>query len=228
LKLAIAILSGFVIWVSYDFYFKFIINDIQANRIEKRMQKNFEKNKDLFTEFLAFTDSFDQNIEIHFLPNEEVQFYLQDSLFDKTENKEFLSLGKHSYFNINYVKLLDSNEIEYSFESQESEILKQNWSIEYRGKFQNKHFKELLRYNNISESEIKEIELALNKIECIGLNKTDSLITIRYLGHWGESFDYLIPLTNKIDTDNWNKISTQFYSHHCKNDLFCGWTDWKW
>lgn len=154
-----------------------------------------------------------------------VSFQVYDTLLDRTSfDNNFISIGDNPPFEVSDIEFLDNNAIEVS--SGEEVFTFENWVVDFYGKTNDPLVKELLAYNDITTDQLHQLRQKLDRIDCNGYDKNDSLITIRYVGHWGESYNYIIPLDIKFDNNNWNKLATNYYWEHCQNGLFCGWTDW--
>lgn len=214
-----------LLWFAYDFHFKYVINQYQARQIEKRLQDNFYNNQDSFDDMLTFSKQLSRLENVEFREKGEISFKVYDTLINRTTfNSNFISIGNNSTFDVSDIEFLDSNAIEVFSEGRTLKV--DNWGVDFEGKINDSIVKKLLAYNNISVNQLKQLKQKLGKIDCIGYDKNDSLLTIRYLGHWGESFNYLIPLTNKFDAQNLNKLAGNYYWEHYQNELFCEWTDW--
>jgi hypothetical protein len=65
--------SGFI-WASYELYFKDVINNYRAKRIEQRLIENFNDNEERFTEFIAFMNPIDSIENFELVANDEFKF----------------------------------------------------------------------------------------------------------------------------------------------------------
>ncbi len=223
--LGLIILLGLIIWFFYDNFLKFEINNYQAKQIEKRLQKNFKENQDDFQDLMNYSKHFPILENLVFGDNEFISFQVYDSLVDIRKNDHiFIMTGEKADYHIQDIKFLDGNTISVLFDDQQ--ITHKNWTIDFQGKMTEQIVEKLLFYNNISIDQLENLKQKLDKINCSGFNKNKNSITIRYIGHWGESFNYIIPLRDSIDKDSWNKLDDNYYWEHYVNGLFCGWTDW--
>jgi len=221
----LTILLGLILWFAYDFHFKFVINDFQANQIEKQLQDNFHENQDKFDDLLIFSKQIKRLESVEFRENGQINFQVYDTSLNRTSlDNNFISIGDNSIFDVTDIEFLGNNSIEVF--SGDQAFVYDNWIIDFEGEINNPLVNTLLSYNKINPAELKELKQKLYKIDCYGFGKNDSLITIRYTGHWGESFNYLIPITDKTHKADWNKLEDNYYWEHYRNGLFCGWTDW--
>lgn len=221
----LTVLLGLMLWFAYDFHFKFVINAFQAKQIEKRLQENFHDNRIGFNELLTLSRQLNTLESVEFRENRKIHFQIYDSIQDRNAfENDFISIGNNSSSNVSDIQFKDNNNILVI--SDDQAFTSDSWTIDFQGEIGNPLVEKLLSYNNISLEQLKELEEKLGKINCQGFDKTDSLITIRFAGHWGESFNYLFPLTDKSDNKQWNKLADNFYWGHYQNGLFCGWTDW--
>ena len=214
-----------ILWFAYDFHFKFVINDYQAKQIEKRLQDNFYKNQDKFGDLLTFSKQINRLESVEFTENGQISFQVYDTSLDRNSlDNYFISIGDNATFDVTDIEFVDNNSIEVF--SGDQAFVYDNWIIDFKGETNNPLVNKLLSYNKINPAELKELKQKLDKIDCDGYDKNDSLITIRYMGHWGESFNYLIPITQRVNNEDWNKLEGNYYWEHYHNGLFCGWTDW--
>ena len=221
----LTIVFGLILWIAYDFHFKFVINDYQARQIEKRLQDNFHDNRDRFNDLLTFSKQLSRLESVEFGENRQVSFQVYDTLLDRTTlENNFITIGDNSTVEVSDIDFIDSNSIKVK--SGDETFLFNNWIVDYEGELDSPIVKKILAYNNISIDQLKQLNQKLGNINCNGFHKTDSLITIRFVGHWGESFNYLFPLTKKPNNEYWNKLTANYYWEHYQNGLFCGWTDW--
>ncbi|WP_417590414.1 hypothetical protein [Owenweeksia hongkongensis] len=223
--LGLTVLLGLILWFAYDLHFKYLINDYQARQIEKRLQQNFHDNRDSFNELLTFSRQLSTIKSLEFRENGQIYFQIYDTIQDrKAFDNDFISIGNNSSTEVLDIQFKGNNTILVISEDQD--FLSKSWIIDYEGDIGNPIVEKLLSYNNISLEQLKELDKKLDKANCQGLDKNDSLITIQFVGHWGESFNYLFPLTNKSDSKQWHKLEDNYYWEHYQNGLFCGWTDW--
>ncbi|MGB5927073.1 MAG: hypothetical protein WBH03_02810 [Cyclobacteriaceae bacterium] len=213
-------LLGSILWFAYDLHFKFVINDYQAKQIERRLQENFHKNRDDFDKLLIFSKVF--HIELR--ENGQISFQVYDTSLDRKSIDNYINIDDSSIFDVKDIEFSDHNSTLVL--SGEQTLTFDKWIIDFEGEMNNPIVEKLLSYNKISTEELKELKKNLEKINCSAFDRNDSLITIRYEGHWGESFNYLFPLTHKAENNNWNKLEDNYYWEYYQNALFCGWTDW--
>lgn len=216
---------GLIVWFFYDFHFKYVINEYQAKKIEKRLQDNFYNNQNSFKEILTFSKQFSKLENLEFKENGLVRFQVYDNSLDRTNyDPNFIIIGENSIFEVLDINFLENNDFEVILE--DTVLSLENWIIDFEGKMSDPLIKKLLSYNEISLDQLQQLNKKLNQINCHGFDKNDNLITIRFIGHWGESFNYLIPLTDQTKRVVWNKLSDNYYWEHYRNPLFCDWTDW--
>ena len=135
-----------------------------------------------------------------------------------------MNIGKYSSDSIQDITFSDSNTLLVSY--LDTSILLHNWVIDFDGNVHNPLVGKLLAYDNTTINQLKQLKPLLQKINCSHFDKDENLIRVRYAGHWGESFDYIIPITNTVNKGSLNNLSDNYYWEHRLSELFCGLTDW--
>jgi len=214
-----------LLWFAYDFHFKYIINDYQARQIEKRLQQNFHNNRDSFQDLIAFSQNFSRLEGVEFRNNGQIRFQVYDTLLDREAlDNNFISIGDNPTFEISNLEFVDSNAVEVTSGDQTFQL--NNWILDFEGDISHVMVNKLLSYNNANTDLLEQLKQKLDNVNCFAYDHNDSLLTIRYVGHWGEGFNYLFPFTHNAEKTHWNELIDNFYWEHYQHDLFCGWTDW--
>lgn len=216
----LSILLGLIFWVAYDLHFKYVINDYQAKQIEEQLQENFHRNRDDFDKVVTFPNMF----SVEFRENEHISFQVYNTSLDRFSIDNIIIIDNSSVLDVKDIEFLDNNSTLVL--SGEQTFTYDKWIIDFEGELNNPIVEKLLSYYNISPEELKELKKNLDKINCSAFDRNDSLISIRYAGHWGEGFNYLFPLTHKAENNNWKKLEDNYYWEYYQNDLFCDLTDW--
>lgn len=224
----LTILLALALFISYEVYFKFVINDFQIKQIEKELQLNFQKNQEQFHEFVNYSKGIGRIENLEFFGKKGVRFQISDSLLlSKKETwaeSNFIQVGNDIEIVTKDILFSDTNSI--TITTAYGVLSLGNWVIDFDGKITDSIVVKILSYNNIRLEELKGIQQKMEKVNCIAFDKNENLLTLRYKGHWGESFNYQIPLKDSVYLENWNKLSDNFYWEHYHEELFCGWTDW--
>ncbi len=224
-SIGLATLIGAVLWFVYDVHFKFVINSYQAKQIEKQLEENFRNKKDGFNDFFALTQGIGILENVTFGEDEKVNFQFDIGSFDGGYEERFsIILGDEIYCGIQDIVFSDSNRIFLYLE--DTVVSKENCTIFFRGTKQDPFIEKLLAYSGTSLQQLNVIEQKLKEINCIGFGKNRNLLTIRYRGHWGESYNYVRPLKEGLIPGNSYQLENNFYWEHFEFGLFCGWTDW--
>ena len=216
-----------IIWFSYEIHFKYAIDRYQGSLIEKQLEKDFVVN----TKFFQIINEIKSGIgNISHLQFSKTGDYLEfeiksDSFTDMNYDQLPVSAGETSNQDLKFIKISDDKNIIAKYANEEI-VVEKPWSIEYKGKKTNPDLEQILSLKNLNIKKLEIIEDVLNGTNTIQFEKNDSLIIIRYAGHWGESYNYVTPLKNLNERRNWKKLSEQWYSSHYIDGLFCGYTNW--
>ena len=136
-----------------------------------------------------------------------------------------ISAGETSNQEVKFIGISEKNGIIAEYKHEQF-VIKKSWIISFEGKKSNPHLKQILSLENINLDNLNTIENILKETNSICFEKNDSIIMIRYAGHWGENYNYVSPIADFNPNNNWNKLSEKWYSFHYKDGLFCGYTDW--
>jgi hypothetical protein len=101
-----------------------------------------------------------------------------------------------------------------------------DWYLSFEGDINNPWLNTMLSLNDLRKDWVNDLIINLKDLNCIGVDKNEDEIRIRYRGHYGESFDYVVLLNDKNDSIKLNHLSNEYYWQHREWELFCGWTDW--
>jgi hypothetical protein len=216
----VAMLLWLIFWVVYDIRFKPVINDYQKRQIEQNIKENFLNNRQSFDEFGVWCKQLGVLRNLEFEGNGIISFNVYDSLGNRAVSYENMILADED----TDIVFLESNELLVF--SENGRFTCKNWSVEFRG--HNSHYlvERLLAYNGIHIDQLNSLEQKLEDINCLGIDKSEDLIAIRYAGHIGEGFVYIIPLTDTLNVNNWNKLSDDFYWTYFRQSFSCKLTDW--
>lgn len=222
----IGILSVLILFVSYDVYFKYKINYLQEKQIEQSIQANYWDNQINFQELINYSKTIEEISDLEFFENEFIHFQIYDSVsYDLNRMSNLIELGKDAY-NVYAKDIVFSDTNSIIVIAEEGKQVLENWAISFKGKMTDSIVIKILSYNRIGLEELKQIRQRMEKVNCNAFNKNENLLTLRYKGHWGESFNYQIPLRDSVHMESWNKLSDNYYWEHHQEELFCGWTDW--
>jgi len=224
---SIMVIASLTLWLSYDFHLKYVINNYQEKRIEKQLQVNFKSHLEDFEDLVTFSRELGTLENLEFYKTGIIRFDLRDSLLIDSllSDTNIINVDDDELDVIENLRFTDST---LFIKSSESESTYKNWMIWYRGRIDNPSVEKLLAYNQITLEQLSQLKNKLDKIKCEAFSKTDSLLTIRYAGHSGECFNYIVPLKPIKISDEWVKLADNYYWEHYRNGLFCGWSDWSW
>ncbi|MDP1816747.1 MAG: hypothetical protein Q8K92_20000 [Leadbetterella sp.] len=220
IAIGMATLLWLIIWFAYEFHFKYVINEYQKKQIAIDIQTNFWDKRQSFEELRDFSKKLGMLRNLEFEGNGNICFEVYDSLMNgNTTVANFIFAGEDSD-----IVFLENNEI-LSF-SASGRFTCKDWRIEFLGDKSHYTVERLLAYNGNTIDELNQLEQKLEDINCEGFDKDKNAIAIRFAGHFGEGFEYIIPLTDTLNVENWNKLTDDFYWIHFSQPMFCGWTDW--
>ena len=221
------LLVGIVIWFAYDVHFKYVINEYQGNQIGKQLKKDFVKNSKGFEKIIALQSELINISDLQFSQTDDyIRFEIKsDSL--PTDDYDLFQIyaGKETNNTLKYIGISEKDSIIIEYEN---EIFKvgEPWVISFNGKKSDPELKQILSLKKIDLEYLNTIEKLLRETNSIAFEKNDSIIKLRYAGHWSENYNYITPVKNLSKNENWDKLSKNWYSSHFKNELFCGFTDW--
>ena len=235
-RILFGLLLIFASYFAYDFHFKYVINDYQAKQIEQDIQENFRSNKKLFQKLIANSREFGDVERLEFLDDNSISFQLYDSVSDRTESGFIpsLSLGKAKPPGIGTFFQESVQGIEFSDSSTlsvyiaDTVIVLNKWLIFFDGKKSNPLVEKLLSYNGVSPAQLQKIEEDLKAVNCSVYDKRRGLLSLRFVGHWGEGFEYIIKTdsTKNVNHLETQKLDDNIYWNYYQIGIFCGWTDW--
>ncbi|MCK0158917.1 hypothetical protein MWU65_17145 [Cellulophaga sp. F20128] len=221
------LLIGGLVWFAYDVHFKFVINEYQGNQIEKRLKKDFAKNSKGFDMISEYQSEFGNISDLQFSKTDDyIRFEIKSDSFP-TDIYDWIqiSAGEMTNTDLKFLSTSENDSIVTEFENEKFTIGKP-WVIYFEGRKSNPDLKQILSLKNIDLENLNSIEKILKETNTIAFEKNDSIIKLRYAGHWGENYNYVTPIKNISSTENWDGLSEKWYSFHYVNGLFCGYTDW--
>jgi len=221
------LLIGGLVWFAYDIHFKFVINEYQGNQIEKRLKKDFAKNSKGFDKISEYQSEFGNISDLQFSKTDDyIRFEIKSDSFP-TDIYDWIqiSAGETTNTDLKFLSTTENDSIVTEFENEKFTVGKP-WVIYFEGGKSNPDLKQILSLKNIDLENLNNIEKILKETNTIAFEKNDSIIKLRYAGHWGENYNYVTPIKNISSTENWDELSEKWYSFHYVNGLFCGYTDW--
>jgi hypothetical protein len=223
----VALLIGVLIWFVYDIHFKYTINEYQGHQIEKQLKKDFAKNSKGFEMVREFQSELGNISDLQFSRTDNyIRFEIKsDSFPADIYDWIHVSAGETSQTDIKFIGISEKDSIVAEYENEQFKIGKP-WVISFEGKKSNPDLKQILSLKNIDLEDLNTIQILLNATNSIGFEKNDSIVKLQYAGHWGESYNYVLPIKNLNQSVGFKKISENWYSLHYQNGLFCGYTDW--
>ena len=221
------LLIGGLSWFAYDIHFKYVINEYQGNQIAKQLKKDFTKNSKGFKIVGKLPSELGNISELQFSKSDDYIRFEIKSDSSPIDNFDWIhiSAGETSSFDTKFIEVSANNDIIVQYENEQFPI-ESPWIISFKGKRTNPDLKQILSLKKLDLETLTIIEKLLNQTNTIAFEKNDSIIKLRYAGHWGENYNYVTPIKNLSANQNWEKLSENWYSFHYLSGLFCGYTDW--
>lgn len=221
------LLIGVIIWFAYDIHFKYVINEYQGNQIQKRLKKDFANNSIVFDQINEYQSQFGNISNLQFSETDDhIHFEIKSDSFPNDINDWVrIAAGETTNMDLKFLAIAKNDSILIEFENEKITVGKP-WVISFEGGKSNPDLKQILSLKNINLENLNTIEKFLKETNSIAFEKNDSIIKLRYAGHWGENYNYLTPIRSLTNNESWDKLSEKWYSFHYKNGLFCGYTDW--
>lgn len=210
-----------MLWGAYLAYGLPEIKAYKKRGMESSLTNNFYSKTAYFNDFISFSKQINVLRDLQFSANNKVSFQinnptkLQDYNVDNT-----IVLGDEATFNIDDIHFLDSNRIEVHIK--DTSYLLNCWSIVFDGSKDHPLLEKVLTYAELNLKQLNSIEIFLKQVDCVWFDKSDTAIIFRYRGHWGEGFNYVIPINKTFKMFHLNSLSKEVYWEYYKTGLYCG------
>ncbi|MCR9248901.1 MAG: hypothetical protein NXI20_00700 [bacterium] len=220
--------TSLVIYVSYEVYLKYVINDFQIAQIEKELVKNYEKHPEKFDQLVALLANVENfEVESYYYQNEINLFINHVDYYNYEELYQVRIEGDSAW--VNGTALFENEVGQLVSESILFDRYKvSDWTIDYRGSLDSKMSKMLLQNRRISQQKLRLILELLKQTNCLAISKYNDSVEIRYRGHKLDCFKYIYQPSSE-NMDNLTKIAKNLYWQHYEASFYCNWTNnWGW
>lgn len=222
LSISVFTVVVFTGWLSYDLYFRQVLNNYERSARQQEMIENFEANKEAFNDFSR--DATSLSIQrFSLFEHDSIELELASEMHDNSGIRT-VHIGKLPYEKIDVVYLNDSGHLVQvrgldTFQDK-------RWHFIFHGKLDHSHLNRVFPIRKINREALKALKREMVQLDCHEYSWTPNSVTLRYAGHWGESLEYVfVHESSEIDSA-WNKLGGNIYWSHRRNGLFCGRTDW--
>lgn len=220
-KTSILVVLIVLIWGVYLTYVKPEIKADKMSEMESDLRRNFYSKAADFNEFINLSNQIGKIRNLQFNSMNQVSFQIYNSSKLPDNNLDYtIDLGDDTLLTIDDIHFLDSNRIQVHLN--DTLYLLNHWIINFDGSRDHPLLEKVLIFSGINLKQFNSIERYLKLVDCIWFDKSDVAIVFRYRGHWGEGFNYVIPINKTFKTSHLNSLSKEVYWEYYITGLYCG------
>ncbi len=213
-------------WYWYELRQAYIDHTPYIMEAETEMIENFHNNKGRFEEFQKYNSNV-QYLEDFFLSDgDQLYFSLTDTLGIDYHHDTYSSFfaGEDKTDNIQDIVFTDTNSIRVLKNGAWSTHT--NWQISFSGNLEHHLVNRLISYHDISPNEMSLLIHKIKAVNCKSYSIEENIVKLIYRGFFSQCLNYVIPLNDSVNRNDWKKIEDNFYLEHYDSGSNCDIADW--